>query len=67
MARKRVHVQGSRAPTTENEFQSLCDLHDGGTYHGSVWTMARMGKTLVDIQSGGPGLLEAISEAKKPS
>ena len=68
MARKRESMcKGSRVPTDENEFQSLCELHDGGTYHDSVWTMAKMGKTLVDIQSGGPGLWDAISEAKKPS
>ena len=57
-------MQGRRVPTTKGEFQSLCDLHDAGTFLPQCERQPKMDKKLVDIQSGGPDLIDEISEAK---
>ena len=38
-----VQVQGKRMPITKSAFQSLCDLHDEGTFMAQ-WAVAQNGK-----------------------
>ena len=59
-----VYVQGRRVPITENEFQSLCGLHDDGTFKAQSGLWHKMERKLVEIQNGGPVLFDEMSEAK---
>ena len=49
---------------TEGEFQSLCDLHDEGTFMAQCGLWHKMDKKLVDIRNGGPDLIDEIGDAK---
>ena len=53
-----VCVQGRRVPTTKGEFQSLWDLNEAGKESHKI------DKKLVDIQHGGPDLIDEIRDAK---
>ena len=55
---------GTRVPITKSEFQSLCDLHDEGTFMAQCGRVHKMEKNLVDVQNGGPDLFDEINEAK---
>ena len=59
-----VYVQGRRVPTTKGEFQSLCDLHDEGTFMAQCGPWHKMDKKLVDIQNGGLDLMDEIRDSK---
>ena len=59
-----VYVQGSRVPITKGEFQSLCDQNDAGTFLAKCGPWHKMDKKLVDIQNGGPDLMDEIMDAK---
>ena len=59
-----VYVQGRRVPITKSEFQSLCDLHNEGTFMAHCGQRHKTEKKLVAIQNGGPDLCEEVSEAK---
>ena len=56
-------LQGRRVPIIKIEFQSLCDLHDEGTFMDHCGQWHNMANKLVDIQNGGPDLFDEISEA----
>ena len=62
--KEEVHVQGRRVPITKSEFQSLCDLHDEGTFSAQCGRCHKMEKKLVDILNGGEDLFDEISEAQ---
>ena len=59
-----VCVQGRRVPITRSEFQSLCDLHDEGTFMAQSGLWNKTENKLVDIQNGAPDLFDDIGEAK---
>ena len=48
---------------TWSKFQSLCNLHDEGTFMAKCGQWLKTEKTLVEIQNGGPDLFDEISEA----
>ena len=52
-----------RVPITKREFQSLCDLHDGGTFVAQCWWLHNMEEKLIDIRCGGPDPSEEICES----
>ena len=49
---------------SKSEFQSLCGLHDEGTFSAQCGRWHIMEKKLVDIQNGGQDLFDEISEDK---
>ena len=57
-------MQGRRVPTTKGEFQSLCDLNEAATFFAKCGPWHKMDKKLVDIQNGGPDLMDEIMDAK---
>ena len=48
----------------KGEFQSLCDLHDDGTFMAQCGLWRKMENKLVDIQIWVPDLFDEISESK---
>ena len=64
MASKKEYVQGRRVPTTKGEFQSLCDLNEAGTFFARCERWHKMDKKLVDVQNGGPDLVDEIRDSK---
>ena len=50
-------------PITKREFQSVCYLHDGGTFVAQCWWLHNMEEKLVDIHCGGPDPSEEICES----
>ena len=51
-------MKGRRVPTTKGEFQSLWNLNEAGK------ESHKTDKKLVDIQHGGPDLIDEIRNAK---
>ena len=59
-----VHEE-RRVPMTRSEFQSLCFLHDGGTFAAQCSWLHNMEEKLVDIHFGGPDpSLECMATCK---
>ena len=55
-----VCVQGRRVPITKSEFQSLCDLHDEGTFMSQCGRWHNMEKMCVEIPNRGSDLFDEI-------
>ena len=56
-------MRGRRVPITKREFQSLCDVHDEGTFMAQCGLWHKMETKLVEIQNGGPDFFADMCEA----
>ena len=59
-----VCVHGTRVPITKSEYQSLCDLHDEGTFMATFGLWHKTEKKWVNFQNGGPDLFDETCDAK---
>ena len=57
-------VHGTRVPITKSEYQSLCDLHDEGTFMATFGLWHKTEKKWVKFQNGGPDLFDETCDAK---